>query len=50
MNDLEDEKVEIPIDLSEKDLLFLMIQAHERDITFNQYVEEILLEFLQKDG
>lgn len=46
-DDLGDEKVLIPIDISAKDLLFLMTQAHERDVTFNQYVEQIVLELIE---
>jgi predicted DNA-binding ribbon-helix-helix protein len=39
---LNDGKVEIPIDLSDEEFLKLAKMAHERDITFNQLVEEIL--------
>lgn len=37
-----DTKVTVPIELSASDLLALFKQAHEMDITFNQYVEHIL--------
>jgi len=37
-----DDRIQVPLDLSD-DLLFdAMKSAHERDITFNQYIEEVL--------
>jgi hypothetical protein len=45
-----DTRVSIPLDL-EDDLVFtLMKMAHARDLTFNEFVEEILLEQLTKLG
>jgi len=44
------EKAEIEIELSDEDFLLLAKEAHKRDITFNQLVEEILLEALNKEG
>jgi len=45
-----DTRVVIPLDL-EDDLVFtLMKMAHERDLTFNEFVEEILREQLTKLG
>ena len=44
-----DTRVSIPLEL-EDDLLFeLMKQAHERDITLNQMVEQVLREVLEKE-
>jgi predicted DNA-binding ribbon-helix-helix protein len=38
----QDGRVEVPIDLTDDEFLRLAKMAHERDITFNQLVEEIL--------
>lgn len=37
-----DTRIMMPIDFSDKDLLQYMKLAHERDMTFNQFVEEAL--------
>ena len=37
-----DTRVSVPIDFSDADLLTFMKLAHERDITFNQLIEEAL--------
>ena len=37
-----DERIKVPLDLSKDEMYKLMLQAHERDITFNQLVLEIL--------
>ena len=37
-----DERVKVPVDFSDEDLLKYMKMAHERDITFNQFIEEAL--------
>ncbi len=37
-----DTRVQVPVDFSDEDLLKYMKMAHERDITFNQLVEEAL--------
>jgi len=37
-----DTRVSVPIDISDEDLLQYMKMAHERDVTFNQLVEEAL--------
>ena len=41
-----DTRIEIPIDLPESELLELFKLAHSRDMTFNDFVEEILREKL----
>lgn len=38
-----DTRVQMPVEFSDEDLLKYMKLAHERDITFNQLVEEALL-------
>ena len=53
MTDIEhtvsDGKVDVVLDL-EHDLLYeLMLMAHERDITLNQLVEEILRVFIEQE-
>lgn len=37
-----DTRVSIPLELEDKDLLIFMKAAHERDMTFNQFIEEAL--------
>ncbi len=37
-----DTRVEVPVDSSDEDLLKYMKMAHERDMTFNEFVEEAL--------
>lgn len=37
-----DTRVSIPIDFSDEELLKYMTMAHERDMTFNQFIEESL--------
>jgi len=39
---MEDNRVDVPIELTDDDWYTLMKMAHERDITLNQLVEEIL--------
>lgn len=45
-----DTRVQVPVDLPEKDLFHLMMQAHEQDITLNMMVERILREQIRKEG
>lgn len=44
--------VNIEIDFNEKDLLWLAMQAHDKDITLNQLINEMLTKFIveNKDG
>lgn len=37
-----DTRVSVPLELSDEDLLLYMKAAHERDMTFNQFVEEAI--------
>jgi hypothetical protein len=43
-----DTRVKVPVDFSDEELLKYMTMAHERDITFNQLVEEALREAIEK--
>ena len=45
---LADNRVEIPLDFTDEELLILFKQAHEADLTFNQFVEKALTEYLEK--
>ena len=45
---LADNRVEIPLDFSDEELLILFKQAHEADLTFNQFVEKALTEYLER--
>jgi hypothetical protein len=42
-----DTRVSIPLDFTDEDLLKYMKLAHERDMTFNQFVEEALREVIE---
>ena len=37
-----DERVQVPVDFTDAELLKYMTMAHERDMTFNQFIEEAL--------
>lgn len=43
-----DNMVEIPLDFSDAELLVLFKQAHEADLTFNQFVERALTEYIER--
>lgn len=43
-----DGRATVEIDLDREEWYQLMMMAHERDITLNQMVEQILLEFIKK--
>jgi hypothetical protein len=45
---LADNRVEIPLDFSDEELLVLFKQAHECDMTFNNFVEKALKEYLEQ--
>lgn len=46
--DVYDERVEVPIDFTDEELLTYMKMAHERDMTFNQFVEQALRQYLDE--
>jgi hypothetical protein len=48
MTKLDDNRAEIPLDLSDQELLVLFKLAHEQDLTFNQFVEKVLTEFIER--
>jgi hypothetical protein len=41
-----DTRVSIPLELDDNDLLALMKRAHEADLTFNEFVEDILRDYI----
>jgi len=43
-----DTRVSVPVDFTDEELLEYMIMAHQRDQTFNQFVEEALRHAIQK--
>ena len=43
-----DNRVEIPLDFSDEELLVLFKQAHEADMTFNDFVEKALTDYLEQ--
>lgn len=43
-----DDRVQVPIDFTDEELLKYMKLAHERDMTFNQLVEEALREAIEE--
>jgi hypothetical protein len=45
---LKDNRVEIPLDFSDAELLVLFKQAHECDMTFNAFVEKALVDYLEQ--
>ena len=45
-----DTRVTVPLDLDEHEMFTLMKMAHERDLTLNEFVEEILREQLTRMG
>ena len=45
-----DTRVSIPLDFSDEELLQYMKMAHERDITFNELVEEALRQAIEQHG
>ena len=44
-----DERVQVPLNLEKEELFKLMALAHERDVTLNQLVEEILWDVINAD-
>ena len=43
-----DTRVQVPVDFTDEDLLKYMKMAHERDMTFNEFVEEALRHVLEE--
>ncbi len=44
----EDNRVEVPLELTDQELLVLFKMAHEKDMTFNDFVEHVLTEYLEQ--
>ena len=45
---VQDSREEIEVDFTDEELLEYMKQAHEMDITFNQFVEQVLRKYIEK--
>ena len=45
---LADNRVEVPLDFSDAELLVLFKMAHECDMTFNDFVEKALRDYLEQ--
>ena len=45
-----DTRVSVPVDFSDEDLLMYMKLAHEKDITFNQLMEQALIAIIEKNS
>jgi len=43
-----DTRVTIPLDLSDEEVFELMKMAHARDLTLNEFVEEMLREYIKQ--
>lgn len=43
-----DTRVSVPLELDDADLLALMKQAHAADLTFNEFVEDLLRDYIDK--
>lgn len=44
----DNDMTEVPLDLTDSELLVLFKMAHEADITFNKFVEQVLVEYLER--
>jgi len=51
-NEKNEKRVDVEIDFDEADLLYLAMKAHDKDITLNQLINDMLKEFIEenKDG
>jgi hypothetical protein len=45
----EEKMVNVEVEISDEEFLFLAREAHRRDITFNELVNEILIEEISKE-
>jgi hypothetical protein len=43
-----DNRVEVPLDLTDEELLELFKLAHKADVTFNDFVEDVLKQYLEQ--
>lgn len=46
-NEEYDDRIQVPVEFTDEELLTYMKMAHERDITFNQFVEQALKEAIR---
>ena len=46
---MQDHREEIEVDFTDEELLQYMKMAHEMDITFNQFVEQVLRKYLEQE-
>ena len=44
-----DDRCVLDIDISDEDFMFIALEAHKRDITFNQMIEKMLRDQLEKE-
>lgn len=50
VNDIDyDTRVKVPVDFTDEELLTYMKMAHDRDMTFNQFVEDALRQFIEQE-
>jgi len=45
----DDVRVDVEIDFDEQDLLYLAMKAHDRDMTLNQIINEMLTDFIEEN-
>lgn len=45
----DDVRVDVEIDFDEQDLLYLAMKAHDRDMTLNQIINEMLTDFIKEN-
>ena len=43
-----DNRVEVPLDLTDTELLELFKLAHKADVTFNDFIEDVLREYVER--
>ena len=43
-----DNRVEVPLDLTDQELLELFKLAHKADVTFNDFIEDVLKQYLEQ--
>lgn len=48
MTKKNNDKVDVPVDLSDDEFLVIAKMAHDRDITFNEMVEAILWNYINE--
>ena len=46
---MSEEYETIPLDITDEQFLIIAKKAHEHDLTFNQYVNKVLREFIEEN-